>query len=77
MCYTVGYCCFSILLIVVCICSSQTPDLSLPHSPFADHKFVFNVYESTCFINKFTCIIFLDSTCKRYHDICLCLTCFT
>ena len=33
LCYTVGPCCLSILYIVVCIYSSQTPNLSLSH-PF-------------------------------------------
>ena len=32
LCYTVGPCYLSILLIVVCICQSQTPNLSI--SPF-------------------------------------------
>ena len=30
-----------------------------------------------CFINKFICIIFLNSTCKFNYDICLSLTHFT
>ena len=30
LCSTVGPCWLSILYIVVCVCSSQTPDLSLP-----------------------------------------------
>ena len=39
-----------------------------PPFPFGNHKFVFYVCESICyFVNKFICIIFLDSTCKRYH----------
>ena len=29
--YTVGPCCLSILYIAVCICQSQTSNLSLPH----------------------------------------------
>ena len=32
-----------ILYIVVCICSSQIPNLSLPPLPFNNHKFVFCV----------------------------------
>ena len=37
LCYTVGPCCLSILYILVCICYSQTPNLSLfyPSSPLA------------------------------------------
>ena len=30
LCYTVGSCCLPSLYIIVCICSSQTPNLSLP-----------------------------------------------
>ena len=33
LCYTVGPCCLSVLYTVVCICSSQTPNLSLPPFP--------------------------------------------
>ena len=46
LCYTVGPCYLSVLYIVVCICSSQTPNLSLPSMPtipFGNHKFVFGV----------------------------------
>ena len=43
----VGPCYLPFLYVVVCICSSQTPNLSLPSpSPFGDHKFVFYVCES-------------------------------
>lgn len=31
LCYTMGPCCLSVLYVVVCISSSQTPGLSLPH----------------------------------------------
>ena len=37
-------CCFSVSCIVVCICSSRTPNLSLTH--LLTHKFVFCVCES-------------------------------
>ena len=38
--------------------------------PFGNHKFVFNVCESFCFVKKFICIIFfLDSTYKWLYDI--------
>ena len=40
LCYTIGPCWLSILYIVVCICQSQTPNLSLPPSPFGNHEFV-------------------------------------
>ena len=33
LCCTVGPCCLSILYIIVGICSSQTPNPSLPHPP--------------------------------------------
>ena len=35
LCYTVGPCCLSVLYIVVCICYSQTPNLSLPPPPLS------------------------------------------
>ena len=62
LCYTIGPCCFSTLYIVVYICLSQTPSLSLcpPSTPsfsFINHKFVFYF----CFIKKFICIILSDS----------------
>ena len=41
LCYTVGPCCLSILYIVVCICQSQTPDLSLTNIP----SFIFVIRE--------------------------------
>ena len=31
LCYTVGFCCLSILYILVCICWPQTPNLFLPY----------------------------------------------
>ena len=39
--YIVGLCCLSSLYVVVC--SSQTPNLSLP---FGNHNFVVHVYQS-------------------------------
>ena len=54
--------------------------MSIPISQFipppANHKFVFYICDSICFVNKFTCTIFLDSTCKRIF-VFLCLTYFT
>ena len=42
-----------------------------PHcSPLDNHKFVFYIWGCFYFVNKFVCIIFLDSTCKWYRDIC-------
>ena len=53
----------------MCICKSQTTNLSLPHFPFGNHVFVFYFCESLCFINKFIFIIFLDSLYKQCHMI--------
>ena len=33
LCYIVGPCCLSVLCIIVCICSSRTPNPSLPQRP--------------------------------------------
>ena len=41
----------------------QPPYIYTPF-PFGNHKFDFEV--CFCFLNKFICIIFLGSTCKRY-----------
>ena len=38
-------------------------------TPFSNHK-LFST-SVNLFLNKFICIIFLDSTYKQYHDICL------
>ena len=49
LCCTVGPCWLSILYIVVCICESQTPNLSLHPTPnfpaisFGNHKFSLSV----------------------------------
>ena len=47
LCYTVGPCWLSIFNVVMCLCQSQTPDLSLPSLfPLFNHKFVLYVCES-------------------------------
>ena len=48
LCYVVNPGFISILYIVVCICQSPLPNLSLPclAFPFGNHKFVFYVCES-------------------------------
>ena len=46
LCYTVGSYELSILYIVVYVCQSQSPDLSLPPFPVGNHKFVFYIYDS-------------------------------
>ena len=62
MCYTVGPCGLSVLPTVVCICYSQTPNLSNPpYFPFGNYKFVLYVcWVNFCFVNKFIYISFLD-----------------
>ena len=69
LCYTAGPCCLSILYIVICICSSQIPNSSLPNSPsllattslfsMSVSLFLFHKYVHLCHI--------LDSTYKWYH----------
>ena len=48
----------------------------IPSFTPSNHKFVFYICDYFCFVNKFICTIFLDSTQKRYHMIFdfLCLT---
>ena len=52
-----------------------------PSSPLppGNHKFVFYICDSFCFVKKFICTLFLDSTYMRYHMmfVFLCLTYFT
>ena len=59
LCYTVGPCCLSILYIVVCICQSQPPNLSLlPHIfPLVNINSVSKSLSLFLFY-KFFCIIF-------------------
>ena len=47
LCYTVGPYQLSILYLVVCICQSQSPNLSLPPLPPSNHKCVFYICDST------------------------------
>ena len=51
----------------------------IPPPAFApgNHKFVFYICDSFCFVNEFICTIFLDSTYKRYHMIFVFLSDFT
>ena len=50
----------SILYIVVCVYVNPKLLLhpSLPHFPFGNHNFVFEICESFCFVNKFIYILF-------------------
>ena len=71
--YAVGPFCLSILYSAACICQSQTPNLSLPLAstfPFGNHKFVFYVYESFCFINKSVLYHICESIYVILYDIC-------
>ena len=56
----------SILYIVACV--YVNPKLliypSLPHFPFGNRNFVFEICESFCFVNKFFYIILI-----RVHDL--------
>ena len=67
---------FSILHIVMCICSSQPPNLSLAHfSPSVIISIFLSLWVCLCFVNK---LIYIIS--KKFNiwvilcDICLCLT---
>ena len=63
LCYRVGPYQLSILYIVVCICQSQSPNLSPLLSPLGNHKFVFYICDSiSVFVNKFICTLFF-----RFH----------
>ena len=61
------------------MCQSQSSNFSLPPLIPSNHKFIFYICNSFCFVDKFMCSLFLDSTYKRYHMIFvfLCLTYFT
>ena len=68
LCYTVGPYLLPILYIVVCICQSQSPTFSLPPFPPCNPKFL-HLWLYFCFVNKFICTHFLDSTYKWYHMV--------
>ena len=55
LCYTVGSYQLSILYIVAYICQSPSPSLSLLPFPLGNHKFVFYICDSFCFVHKFIC----------------------
>ena len=69
LCYTVGPCCYSVLYIVVCICQSQLLSYAFSSSPLVSQVCFLYICDYFCFVNKFICTIFLDSTCKPYHMI--------
>ena len=52
----------SILCIVGYIFQPQSSSLSLFPIPSGNHQFVFYICDYCCFVNKFICTIFLDST---------------
>ena len=79
LCYTVSHQ-LSVLYIVVYICQSQSPKLSLPFFLTGVHTFVLYICVCFCFANRFICTIFFS----RFHmdvliySICFSLlTCFT
>ena len=54
----------------VCIWQFQSPNLSVTFPfPTDNHKLVFYICDSICFVNKFICTIFLGSTYTWYHMI--------
>ena len=76
--FPVVYCGF--VLAVYFICSSVYMSIPvsqlispLPHFHFSNNNFFLHLWLHFCFENKFICTIFLDSTYRWYHMICLCL----
>ena len=69
MLYSRSLLCF--IYVVLCICWSPytSPNFTLcrPPSSFGDHRLIFYICDYFCFVNKFICTIFLDSTYTRYH----------
>ena len=37
--------------------------------PLDNHKYVFYICDSFCFVNELICTVLLDSTYKQYHVI--------
>ena len=65
LCYTVGPCWLSVLHIAVWLYQSQLPvHSSSPPSPLDNHKPTSKSLNLFSSVNKFSCIIFLDSTYK-------------
>ena len=57
-----------ILYIVVCICESESPNLSLLSFPLGNCKFVFCIYDSIYVLQIGSFVpLFLDSMYKQYH----------
>ena len=61
------------------MCVYVNPNLPIYPSPLVspvNHKFVFSMWLYFCFVYKFICTFFLDSTYKQYYIIYvfLCLT---
>ena len=71
MLYSRSFPWLSILNITVCICQSQTPTLSLlsPRLLPGTHVYSLHLWFNFCFVNRFTCIIFLESSYKWYRMI--------
>ena len=53
----------------MCICQSQSPNLSLPPNPPSNCKFILCILTLLIFhfVDKFICSLFLQSTYKQYH----------
>ena len=65
LCYTVGPCCLSLLYIVVCICSFQTPNLSpSPLSPLVTLGLFSMSVSLFLFCKQVHLYDLLDSTCN-------------
>ena len=77
LCYTAVHYWLSVLYIAVCICQSQSPNLSflaalLPYN----QRFVFYICNSISFVDKYICTIFLQISNINNIILCLCLTLF-
>ena len=67
LCYTVGPCWLFILYIVVCICSSQTPNLPLP-TRFSFLKNCQTLFESDCTISHSPQQCMRTQICPQVHQ---------
>ena len=63
-----------VLYILLCICSSQTPNLSLACFPFGNHPFCLCLRVCFCFMNGSLESYFRFHVEVMAYDICLCLS---
>ena len=75
LCYIVNPCCPFILYIMYILIRFLW-FIPIPFT-FGNHKFVFHVWICFCFVYRFICITFLDSTGDNIIFIVLCLIYFT